>query len=70
VTKSLSFGAAIALIGCHRGFHCDPGAEGVGKAATAAFVQSFCVILFLDMVLNIFLDAVYLMLWPKAPSLI
>ncbi len=70
VIKSLSFGAAIALIGCHRGFHCDPGAEGVGRAATAAFVQSFCVILFLDMVLNIFLDAVYLMLWPKAPSLI
>jgi len=70
VIKSLSFGAAIALIGCHRGFHCDPGAEGVGKAATAAFVQSFCVILFLDMVLNILLDAVYLLLWPKAPSLI
>jgi phospholipid/cholesterol/gamma-HCH transport system permease protein len=70
VIKSLSFGAAIALIGCHRGFHCDPGAEGVGKAATAAFVQSFCVILFLDMVLNILLDAFYLMLWPKAPSLI
>lgn len=70
VVKSLSFGAAIALIGCHRGFHCDAGAEGVGKAATAAFVQSFCVILFLDMVLNILLDAIYLMLWPRAPSLI
>ena len=22
------FGAAIAILGCHRGFHCDPGAEG------------------------------------------
>ena len=32
------FGAAIALISCHRGFHCEPGAEGVGRAATAAFV--------------------------------
>jgi phospholipid/cholesterol/gamma-HCH transport system permease protein len=70
VFKSLFFGAAIALIGCHRGFHCDPGAEGVGKAATAAFVQSFCVILFLDMSLNILLDAVYIMLWPKGPSLL
>jgi phospholipid/cholesterol/gamma-HCH transport system permease protein len=69
VIKSFSFGAAIALISCHRGFHCDPGAEGVGRAATAAFVQSFCVILFLDMVLNILLDSVYMMLWPKAPSL-
>ncbi len=70
VFKSLFFGAAIALIGCHRGFHCDPGAEGVGKAATAAFVQSFCVILFLDMTLNICLDAFYMMLWPKGPSLL
>ena len=30
VFKSLFFGAAIALISCYRGFHCDPGAEGVG----------------------------------------
>ena len=30
VFKSLFFGAAIALIACYRGFHCDPGAEGVG----------------------------------------
>jgi phospholipid/cholesterol/gamma-HCH transport system permease protein len=70
VFKSLFFGATIALIGCHRGFHCDPGAEGVGRAATAAFVQSFCVILFLDMILNITLDAVYVTIWPKGPSLL
>jgi phospholipid/cholesterol/gamma-HCH transport system permease protein len=70
VFKSLFFGATIALIGCHRGFHCDPGAEGVGRAATAAFVQSFCVILFLDMILNIMLDSVYVMIWPKGPSLL
>ena len=31
VFKSLFFGAAIALIACYRGFHCDPGAEGVGR---------------------------------------
>jgi phospholipid/cholesterol/gamma-HCH transport system permease protein len=70
IFKSLFFGATIALIGCHRGFHCDPGAEGVGRAATAAFVQSFCVILFLDMILNIILDSIYIMLWPKGPSLL
>jgi len=68
--KSLSFGATIALIACHRGFHCDPGAEGVGRAATAAFVQSFVAILFLDLILNITLDSIYIMLWPKPPSLI
>lgn len=69
VFKSFFFGAAIALIGCHRGFNCDPGAEGVGRAATEAFVYSFVVILFLDLILGIGLEKVYLMIWPKAPSL-
>jgi phospholipid/cholesterol/gamma-HCH transport system permease protein len=70
VFKSFFFGAAIALIGCHRGFHCDPGAEGVGRAATSAFVQSFVTILFLDLMLGIVLDAVYFALWPQGPSLL
>jgi phospholipid/cholesterol/gamma-HCH transport system permease protein len=64
VFKSLFFGAAIALISCHRGFHCLPGAEGVGRAATAAFVHSFVVILVLDLVLSILLNDFYVMLWP------
>ncbi|NLS95174.1 MAG: ABC transporter permease [Planctomycetaceae bacterium] len=67
--KSLFFGAAIALIGCHRGFTCDPGAEGVGKAATGAFVLSFVVILFLDLVLAIILEQVYGLIWPGGASL-
>ena len=70
VFKSLFFGAAIALIGCHRGFNCDPGAEGVGRAATAAFVYSFVVILLLDLILGISLDAVYYAIWPEVPSLL
>jgi phospholipid/cholesterol/gamma-HCH transport system permease protein len=53
VVKSLFFGAAIAVIACHRGFHCGAGAEGVGKAATEAFVYSFIAILVLDFVLGI-----------------
>ena len=69
VFKSLFFGAAIALIACHRGFHCDPGAEGVGRAATAAFVYSFVVILILDLLLGIMLDGVYYSIWPEAPRL-
>ena len=36
LTKATFFGAAIAVISCHRGFHCDAGAEGVGRAATEA----------------------------------
>ncbi len=58
IFKSLFFGAAIALIGCHRGFHCDPGAEGVGRAATTAFVRAFVVILLLDLLLNISLEGI------------
>jgi phospholipid/cholesterol/gamma-HCH transport system permease protein len=69
VFKSLFFGAAIALIGCHRGFNCDPGAEGVGRAATSAFVYSFVVILLLDLVLGITLDSIYYAIWPEAPTL-
>jgi phospholipid/cholesterol/gamma-HCH transport system permease protein len=68
--KSLFFGAAIALIGCHRGFSCDPGAEGVGKAATSAFVLSFVVILFLDLILAIILEQVYGLIWPGGASLV
>jgi len=69
VFKSLFFGAAIALIGCYRGFHCDPGAEGVGRAATVAFVHSFVMILLLDLILDIILDGVYYTIWPEAPKL-
>lgn len=64
VFKSVFFGAAIALISCFQGFNCDPGAEGVGKAATQSFVISFISILFLDLVLAVFLDRVYLLFWP------
>lgn len=70
VFKSLFFGAAIALISCHRGFNCDPGAEGVGRAATAAFVYSFVMILILDLFLGIFLDQIYYAIWPVTPTLI
>ncbi|RIK79459.1 MAG: ABC transporter permease [Planctomycetota bacterium] len=65
VFKSLFFGIAIALVSCHRGFHCDAGAEGVGRAATTAFVYSFVIILVLDLGLGVFLDAVYNSIWPE-----
>jgi phospholipid/cholesterol/gamma-HCH transport system permease protein len=69
VFKSLFFGAAIALIACYRGFNCDPGAEGVGRAATSSFVYSFVAILLLDLILGIFADALYYSMWPEAPKL-
>ena len=59
VFKSYFFGAAIALISCHRGFNSKAGAEGVGRAATEAFVFSFIAILFLDFVLGLAWNNVY-----------
>ena len=69
VLKSLFFGATIALVSCHRGFHCSAGAEGVGRAATAAFVYSFVIILILDLFLGIVLDSMYLYIWPEGVKL-
>lgn len=68
--KSFFFGAIIAMISCYRGFTCRPGAEGVGQAATAAFVQSFVLILASDLFLNIMLDAIYYSIWPEGASLL
>jgi phospholipid/cholesterol/gamma-HCH transport system permease protein len=67
--KSFFFGAAIAIISCYRGFNCLPGAEGVGKAATGAFVYSFVIILVLDLLLINVLNSVYYALWPQGASL-
>lgn len=62
--KPLFFGAAIAVISCHRGLNSRPGAEGVGRAATEAFVASFIAILVLDFFLALFLNNLYVLLWP------
>jgi len=65
IFKSIFFGATIAIVSCYRGFNCAPGAEGVGRAATAAFVLSFVIILILDFFLSIGLDKVHDMIWPE-----
>jgi phospholipid/cholesterol/gamma-HCH transport system permease protein len=62
--KPIVFGAAIAVISCYRGFRSEPGAEGVGRAATFAFVWSFMAILILDFFLAMFLNNLYSYLWP------
>ena len=69
IAKSVFFGAAIALISCHRGFRCQPGAEGVGRAATSAFVYSFVAILVIDLFLGNFMYSTYNRLYPNAPGL-
>lgn len=69
LSKSVLFGAAIALIGCHRGFQCGAGAEGVGRAATEAFVLSFVIILALDFFANVFFNTLWYLLWPGPVTL-
>ncbi len=70
LVKSVFFGTAIAMISCHRGFHCGAGAEGVGKAATEAFVYSFVLILVMDFFLGVFLTSLYYVIWPGTVGLI
>jgi phospholipid/cholesterol/gamma-HCH transport system permease protein len=69
IIKSAFFGATIGVISCYRGFNCQAGAEGVGRAATTAFVYSFVVIIILDLLVSIVLDQIYLAIWPAAPTL-
>lgn len=68
--KSLFFGAAIASIGCYKGFNCGSGAQGVGKACTEAFVASFVAILVMNFFLAMLLNTVYTMLWPNQGALL
>jgi phospholipid/cholesterol/gamma-HCH transport system permease protein len=62
--KSVVFGAVLALVSCHRGFHSQPGAAGVGRAATEAFVVSFVIILAIDVLLAMSLNTLQELLWP------
>lgn len=54
--KSVFFGFAIGIIACYKGFNCKPGAVGVGKATTDAFVTSFIAIVIINFVLAKFLN--------------
>lgn len=70
VLKSTFFGAAIALISCYRGFHASGGAEGVGHAATQAFVLSFMAILALDFVLGILTMHAFRLIFGALPAFV
>ena len=57
--KSVFFGASIALISCYKGFNCEAGAAGVGRACTRAFVTCCLTILVLDLFLGMILNTFY-----------
>ena len=69
IFKSFFFGGAIGVISCYRGFNCRAGAEGVGRAATEAFVNSFVAILLLDLLMGIFLEALHSLIWAGGSKL-
>jgi phospholipid/cholesterol/gamma-HCH transport system permease protein len=46
--KTVFFGMIIAIVGCHQGLNVRGGADGVGKATTAAVVRSFILIIMMD----------------------
>jgi len=56
--KSVFFGGSIALIACYKGFTCQGGASGVGRAATESFVASFLTIIALNLVLAKLLNTI------------
>jgi phospholipid/cholesterol/gamma-HCH transport system permease protein len=67
VVKAFVFGGVLSLIACHRGFHSRPGAAGVGRAATEAFVISFVAIIIIDFVLALFFNTLYDVIFSSAP---
>jgi phospholipid/cholesterol/gamma-HCH transport system permease protein len=50
--KSAVFGLILTLTGCVRGYYTSGGAEGVGRATTAAVVSASLIILFTDFFLT------------------
>jgi len=67
--KSVVFGLSIGLISCFKGFYCQSGAAGVGRATTNAFVTSFIAIIVANLFLAKLLNDVYnLIIAPGGPS--
>ena len=63
LVKAATFGFLIGLVSCYKGFHCQPGAAGVGKAATDAFVASFIAIIIANFFLAKFMNELYTLLY-------
>ena len=67
--KSVFFGLMIGLISCYKGFNCRNGAEGVGRAATEAFVASFLAIIVSNFFLaKILSDSYYILYGYDSPT--
>jgi len=65
LVKASAFGLLIGLISCYKGFTCRPGAAGVGRAATDAFVTSFIAIIIANFFLAKFMNELYTLLFGR-----
>lgn len=50
--KALIFGGIVAWVSCYNGYHCEHGAQGVGRASTDTMVHSSILILVADYILT------------------
>lgn len=57
--KSFFFGFAIGLVGCFKGYFCDKGTAGVGKAANSAVVFTSLLLFIIDFIAVFAADIFY-----------
>lgn len=57
--KSIFFGLAIGLVGCFKGYYCDKGTAGVGKAANSAVVFTSLLLFIIDFIAVFAADIFY-----------
>jgi len=57
--KSFFFGFVIGLVGCYKGYNCQKGTAGVGKAANTAVVTASLLVFFVDFMAVFIADIFY-----------
>ncbi|MCK0131761.1 ABC transporter permease [Flavobacteriaceae bacterium F08102] len=57
--KSIFFGLAIGLVGCFKGYYCEKGTAGVGRAANSAVVFTSLLLFVIDFVAVFVTDIFY-----------
>lgn len=57
--KSFFFGLAIGIVGCFKGYNCEKGTEGVGKAANSAVVFTSLLLFIIDFIAVFVADIFY-----------
>jgi phospholipid/cholesterol/gamma-HCH transport system permease protein len=48
--KSFFFGFVIGLVGCYKGYYCEKGTAGVGKASNSAVVYASMLLFVVDFI--------------------